>query len=123
MRKMLMKSFLGYFGLIFVIYLLGFGYWLKESNSFLAKSDARIEKVHQDLLKAGMPFSQAIEVTTALRISAVENAAFVGKANTTQLLFCVLIIVYVLMIPTWRRAVSLAISSEPKSQPVASLKS
>jgi len=123
MIKTLLKTFFWRTGFIFVIFLLNFGYSLKQANSFTRESEARIEKVHQDLLKVGMPFSQAIEVTTAMKISAVENAAFVGQSNITQLYFCVLISMFMFISPAWRRAVSFAMNSEPKAQSEVSLRS
>ena len=73
---------------------------VRGARSYEQKANKQIENMSQALTKAGMPFSQEIEIRTTLQLLAIENTAYMMKTNGA-LIFFILEVGLLFLIPDW----------------------
>lgn len=91
-----------YWRVVIILFLL---VWLgvdlvREARLYKQKANEQIENMSQALTKAGMPFSQEIEIRTTMQILAIENTAYMMKMNGA-LIFFILEVGILFLIPNW----------------------
>lgn len=91
-----------YWRVVIILFLL---VWLgvdlvREARSYKQNANKQIENMSQALTKAGMPFSQEIEIRTTMQILAIENTVYMMKMNGA-LIFFILEVGILFLIPNW----------------------